>query len=111
MPRPKTTAVVKSGVVTQGPVANAEAMQVPPLQVYPATQPEVALQVLPQAVVEVHAYPAQVPATEPDCLQVPLPSQDPVVVAVIPLPEQAKVPAQLVAIAVKAQAPRPLPPL
>jgi hypothetical protein len=74
-------------------------------------QAKLAEQVVAQAVVEAQPYAPQVPATGDDCLQVPAPSQPPVVVEVDPLPEQRNMPGQLVPDTVKAQPPPPLPPL
>src|SRR3569623_1632171 len=68
------------------------------------------VQLVWQALVDAQAYPPQLPAVAADCLQVPAPSHEPVVVEVTPLPEQVDVPPQLVPDDVYAQAPPPLPP-
>jgi hypothetical protein len=60
---------------------------------------------------DAQVYPLQLPVTGLDWPQLPWPLHEPVVVEVLPFPEQLKVPAQLVPLAVYAQAPPPLPPL
>jgi hypothetical protein len=82
-------------VVTQGPVLNALATQLPLLHELPVWQPLLLVQEMPQAVVEAQMYGAQGMFAGVDCLQVPAPSHEPVVVErVLVVLEQEVVPAQ-----------------